>query len=500
MLQEILAYVSVLVVIPAAYPLARALLAHSPIRDGRLLAWTLALALGIGLLTQIMFWMGVLRLPYSTAGIGILFLATVVLGTWVSSRLSTRARPASSIPVAIELDEQAAATPPAARIARLTYVISVAIVGAAILFNAVYWPFTRDDVVALYHPFAQQMARDAELIPLIGVESLHRMYPMNVPLTFTFAYLAAGWDHEYLARLLPALMSIACLTAAFILGRRLAGEGAGWLAALLLAITPMFGSWASTGYTELPMALYLTLAVIFALRLWESGSLMDAALLGVSVGLAAWTKNTALIAVPSLVVWLTWVLVHKRGSWRTALVALAACALVSMPWYVRNLIEVGSLLPDTAWVDQARRTLDSLLIFITLPSNFGVPGWAMLVGAAWAIWQLRKPVAAYRWLAILIWAAPFFAAWWLFASYDPRFLASILPLHAALGAAACLRGWALLPPTAQRIAAPTLAVVALGLAIYSAYFIVEYKDDILRDPLMSHEAKMAIVEARRNNR
>jgi 4-amino-4-deoxy-L-arabinose transferase-like glycosyltransferase len=522
---DLLGWAAILLVIPAAHPLAKACLARSPLDDGRALTWSLAAALGVSILTQIMFWMSLLGVRYSVGSIGLIYVAVVVGAAWVIDKRGVGTPPAgTSSPFRAQspfLASAASNTPNHHHkqhfAPRTLFAIALAIIAAAVLFNAVYFPFTRDDVVALYHPFAQQMARDGVLIPLIGAESLHRMYPMQIPLAFTFAYLAAGWDNEYLARLLPALLALGCLPAAWLLGRKLAGDGAGWLAALLVGITPTFGSWASTGYTELPMAFLLALGVLFAIRLSERGAAMDAALAGVCIGLATWTKNSALLAVPPLVVWFGWVLLRKRASWRALLLGLALCALVGAPWYLRNLLVVGDLLPDTAWVDQARRTLDSLLIFVTLPDNFGVPGWAMLAGIAWAVWGVATSVVAWRKrttngasalnadethapLALLLWIVPFFSAWWWFASYDPRFLASLVPLTCALGGATCWRVWSWLPDDVRRIAAPTLAVVAIALALLSAYTIVEYKDDILRNPLMTHEEKMALVDARRNGR
>jgi 4-amino-4-deoxy-L-arabinose transferase-like glycosyltransferase len=540
MLRDLAAYAAVLLLIAAAYPLAQVLLARSPIHDGRALTWTLAAALATGILTQIMLWMSLLGIRYTIAFIVLASIIMILGGAWVMGRYGVNGRQkwrpdaAVGAPFAASTSRYLSALGYAPRIC----LFSLVIVAAAVIFNAVYWPFTRDDVVALYHPFAQQMARDGALVPLDGVESLHRMYPMNVPLQLTFAYIAAGWDNEYLARLLPALLSVGCLPAAFALGRKLTGELTGWLAALLVAITPLYGSWASTGYTELPMALYLALGVVFALRLWERGAWVDAMLAGLCIGLATWTKNNALVAVLSLMLWFAWLLLYRRASWRALLVGLSACAAVGAPWYLRNVVEVGALFPDTAWVDQARRTLENLFVFITAPGSFGVSGWAMLPGVGWAVWQswavLRQTLLGmggravarpyhrdgrtrngasaphdvssegnpigHGSLAILLWIIPFFAAWWLLASYETRFLASILPLTCALGAAACVAGWQRLPPDARRIATPTLAAVALGLTLYSAYFIVEYKDDILRNPLMSHEQKMAVVDERRLNR
>src|SRR5690606_26909942 len=154
--------------------------------------------------------------------------------------------------------------------------------------------------------------------------SLYDAYPILVPLNYAYAYFAAGWENEYLAKTIATLLSLACLPATYLLGERLRGALAGWLAALVLALTPFFGSWASSGYVDLPMAFFYTLAAVFALRLWETGSTRDAVIAGALVGLAAWTKNAALIGVPLLGGWLVWCWWHDKISLRGGVFSLAA--------------------------------------------------------------------------------------------------------------------------------------------------------------------------------
>ncbi|MFN8447294.1 MAG: glycosyltransferase family 39 protein [Anaerolineae bacterium] len=115
-----------------------------------------------------------------------------------------------------------------------------------------------------------------------------------------------------------------------MLGKRLRDERTGWLAALVLALTPFFSRWASSGYVDLPMAFFYALAAVFALRLYESGRLRDAALAGALVGLAAWTKNAALIGIVLLALWLVWCKVNGRIGWR-AVVSLLSSPAPSSP-------------------------------------------------------------------------------------------------------------------------------------------------------------------------
>src|SRR5690606_16706000 len=106
---------------------------------------------------------------------------------------------------------------------------------------------------------------------------------------------------------------------------------------------------------------------------------------------------------------------------------------VAAPWYIRNLIGAGFIIPATAWTDQAQRTLATLFAFITRPENFSIPGWLIVVSVVLStIHVIRRKLDAPGHLLILLWVLPFFAAWWLLVSYDPRFLLLFLPPLCAL--------------------------------------------------------------------
>jgi 4-amino-4-deoxy-L-arabinose transferase-like glycosyltransferase len=331
---------------------------------------------------------------------------------------------------------------------------------------------------------------------LTGADSLYRAYPVLIPLNYSYAYFASGWENEYLAKTTATLLSLACIPATYVLGKKLRGERTGWLAAMLLALTPFFSRWASSGYVDLPMAFFYTLAASFALRLYDEDksaarSLIEAALAGALVGLAAWTKNAALIGVVLLAFWLGWCWLNKQIGWREVMLSLGLCALVAAPWYVRNLLGAGFLIPATAWTDQAQRTLASALILIAQPGNFGVSGWLMILGVVAAIpaaWR-RAPGA----LLLLSWTLPFFAAWWLFVSYDPRFLLLFLPLLCVLGGDLLARLWERIGLVWQPRALILAILLTLILTAPLLLHAIEYKGEILRHPFMSDADKHIIV-------
>ncbi len=430
----------------------------------------LGLAFSVGALTLIMLWESLLGVPLTTAGIALPYFVLMLPGWWRIKRSLPRL--------------------PASWERRFMLLILLAI-SAAVLFNGAYWPFYRDDTLGIYQPAAATIFQTGALVPLTGADSLYHAYPVLVPLSYSYAYLASGWENDYLAKTIATLLSLACIPAAYALGKQASGERAGWLAALILALTPFYSLWASSGYVDLPMAFFYTLAALFALRAWHSGRALDAVLAGAMMGLAAWTKNAALIGVIVLLVWLIWCRINGRIGWRALVFSLIACTAVAAPWYIRNWIGAGFIMPDTAWTDQARHTLDNALVFLTHPENFGAPGWLLAFGilaALPAAWR-RKPEA----LLLLLWTLPFFAAWWLFASYDPRFLLLFLPPLCVLAGDPLARLWDWIGAAWQpryRVVLVLLTLLLAGLVLRHA---VDYKRALLSNPLMSDADKRAVV-------
>jgi MFS family permease len=211
-------------------------------------------------------------------------------------------------------------------------------------------------------------------------------------------------------------------------------------------------------------------------------------------GLAAWTKNAGLLGVPLLAGWLFWLLVERRIGWRPLIIALGACALAAAPWYIRNLIGAGFIIPATAWTDQAQQSLETLLVFVTRPENFGLPGLMIVIAVPLAVVEALRGRGKSSGIALaLLWALPFFAAWWLFVSYDPRFLLLFLPILCALAAVYVARAWERIPARGRTSVALVVMVVALGLAGINAWYSAEYKDEFLRAPLMDNAARRALV-------
>jgi 4-amino-4-deoxy-L-arabinose transferase-like glycosyltransferase len=437
-----------------------------------------------------MLWEGLLGVPFSLWGVTLPYLALMLPGWWLWWH-SRGLRTGGLNP----LLENMTGSAPLGPQFRWFIVVLLVVIAAGVLFNAAYWPFYRDDTLGIYAPQAATLFETRTLIPVDRIDVLYDTYPMLVPLTYTYTYLVSGWANEYLAKFVSALLALACLPAAYELGKALYGRMSGELAALLLALTPTFSRWASSGYVDLPMAFFYTLAALFAWRLWQTRHWSDALMTGLLIGLAAWTKNAGLIGIGVLTLWLLWALIHWRIGWREIVLALLTCAIIAGPWYARNLLLGGVLIPDTAWVDQAQRSSQNLMVFITRDELFGLVGWfilAAVMGALVRFARMRGDAPEHG--LLLLWTLPFFAAWWLFVSYDPRFLLLLLPPLTVLSGAWLAYMWASVVPQRWRYVASFLAgAVLLAMSLLVIWNSVEFKDAIRRNPLMDDAAKRILI-------
>ena len=466
-------------VLLAGYPWAAWLLAKNPRDDGRWLTLLVGFAFSLGALTLVMFWEAGLGLLFDlwTITLPMALLALVGLLLWGRQTRS---------------EESGTPTRNSHWLRKVAGGLTI-LVSATILFNAAYWPFSRPDVLGIYGRYGRLMWITQTLVSFERDDFFYQTYPVLVPLTYPYAYLASGWQNEYLAHTISTLMSLACLPAVYLLARMMAGWQAAWLSMVLLALTPTFSRWASSGYVDLPMAFFFTMSAIFAWRVWYSGHWTDALLAGAMMGLAAWTKNAALFGTAVLVAWLLWLRI--RGDISTGLIAtaLSACAAIAAPWYIYTYAEARMIIPPTAWISQAQPNLENLLILISHPEIFGLPGWVILVGLAATAFSRARGRETAKGILLLLWTAPFFLVWWWLLSYDPRFILMFLPPLTVIGGAWAARQWAALPEQWQGRLLPLLLLLGCILAAQVAWNSVEFKDNLLRNPLMSHEEKLSVI-------
>ncbi len=249
-----------------------------------------------------------------------------------------------------------------------------------------------------------------------------------------------------------------------------------WLAAGLVAGVPTICEVAGSGYVDLALALYVTLAIRAAARWWGTPDRATLAESALALGFAFTVKLTALFMVFVLALI---VLIRTRGAapedtpghgrLGAALAALAGAVAIGCPWYLRTWVRTGSpVFPFFAHVwpggapgwDLERSTmlhvfnalyggadkgpLDYLLTPLSLSltgqrevaaSYEGVLGVSFLIGAGLLVWALARGGLDTE-LKIAAAAGGAFFAWWLVSAQVLRYLLPGLPLLALAGVGA----------------------------------------------------------------
>ncbi len=141
------------------------------------------------------------------------------------------------------------------------------------------------------------------------------------------------------------LSAATCLAVAWV-AWQLAGRGASLLAAALLAIYPGHAYYAMHFVSEVPYALYITLAVALSIQAWRTGGRWSMVGAGGAWAMAIHCRPQLLLLAPIvLVALLAMVRKMDRALWMAAMRqwAVQTCVIAAFvaPWFARNAIVMG---------------------------------------------------------------------------------------------------------------------------------------------------------------
>lgn len=222
----------------------------------------------------------------------------------------------------------------------LTFGITIEVVYA--FFRALIKPIEAYDAIAIY-AIKSKIFFLAKAIPQNYFPSLihgfpHPDYPLNIPLSETFLYMAMRNLNDQLVKMIFPLFFVGILCILYFAIRRFASRAYALLFTFLLASVPMFNAYAANAYQELPLAFYYFASAIF-LFAWikDKGDLRILGLSAVLVALAGWTKNEGMLycVINAFLVLVVSVLARKDTPWKVALAPVLyvfIIALILAPW------------------------------------------------------------------------------------------------------------------------------------------------------------------------
>ena len=167
-------------------------------------------------------------------------------------------------------------------------------------------------------------------------------------------------DNPFAARILLAIIGTIACGLTFWLGRELAGETVGVMAAAYTAVSPVMSLFSVMFLSETAFAAAMLASLIAAAKLARSkrkpgplakGQFGLATQTGALVGLATFMRPTWLLVGPGLsVLFLFYGNQSVRWKLAVSLVICLALGIVLAPWTVRNAWVTGQFVPTTLWV------------------------------------------------------------------------------------------------------------------------------------------------------
>jgi 4-amino-4-deoxy-L-arabinose transferase-like glycosyltransferase len=207
--------------------------------------------------------------------------------------------------------------------------------------------FRRDEKVGgdpyFYHHGANLLVHGKGFIAPLQYIALHiRLEAADHPplyLLFLSIPSALRLDTPLAHMLWSACLGAATVAVTGLVGRAVAGNRAGLIAAAIVAISPNLWVYDGAILSETMAIFVATLVLLLAYRAWEHITVPRACVLGAACGLAMLARSELVLLVPALL-WPV-ALLADRSPWRARLVRAGAATVVALvvvaPWVGYNL-------------------------------------------------------------------------------------------------------------------------------------------------------------------
>src|SRR5688572_4825554 len=216
-------------------------------------------------------------------------------------------------------------------------VLSLILLSCFTFFLALGRPAISDSDEGFYAEAAREMVEGGDwLTPHFNYEDRWQKPVLYYWLTAA-TYLVAG-ANEWAARWWSALSGLGLVLLTWSAARKLTGrDDTAWLAGAITATCGGCFAMARLALPDLPLALFITLAIWASLeQRWV--------LAGAAAGLGLLMKGPIALVVPALVLVPIWWRERQRRPVSVHGLAIAAivCAVIGVPWYIAMTVQHGS--------------------------------------------------------------------------------------------------------------------------------------------------------------
>jgi len=214
----------------------------------------------------------------------------------------------------------------------IVFIIALIILGLSYMFLASGTQMLGEDE-AIYFTLAKDFAqgRYSTLLP----DGRQMTLPVFMSLFYSFFFTIFG-SSLGLAKAITALFGLLTLFIIYITGKRFSIYYGIFSVILLLSIQ-MFTQFMMMTYEEVPIAFFSVLLLYLFLSL---DSIKKAIVIGITLGIAFYTKSSALVLVGVMIIYALYLLIYEKNKkyFKLTFISLITFAIMLAPFVVRNLL------------------------------------------------------------------------------------------------------------------------------------------------------------------
>jgi Dolichyl-phosphate-mannose-protein mannosyltransferase len=296
----------------------------------RRLWWASAFVISLLILFHSVFWLGISGVPITLRSVLPCLLLAAGTAGWLTRRSEPPAKVSGWLP-STTLDR--------------ILVLSTAIVGVTLLARSAISPLVGFDTVFRWDFLAQKLLALGrfDFYPPLTPSDFRQYFlvdgiPPLVSFTHWWLYASAGKPVPWVISLFVIAQFVCTLAFTFGAASSIFSRRAGFLAAAILAASPLYFRAIVLGQETGLTALSIAAMIYFMSTAEKTNDVRAMILAGMAAGLCALSREYGWIAVVAGEIVLVW----KRQELRRILVFVAVAMAVAFPWYARNWILTGN--------------------------------------------------------------------------------------------------------------------------------------------------------------